>query len=82
MELLGRLRQLVHGDVHCRESKHRADNDRDEKPLPGLHERYCTSDTSVGDESDDVIQEGRDRVVTDLAAPFIVTLLQKNGVAG
>jgi hypothetical protein len=72
MELLGRCRQLVHGDVHCRETKHRADADRDEKPLPGLHERYRTRDASVGDVSDEVIQEGRDRVVTDLAAPFIL----------
>jgi hypothetical protein len=57
--------QLVHGDMHGRETKHGANRNSDEKPLPELEERHSSGDASAGNVSDEVVQEGRYRVVTD-----------------
>jgi hypothetical protein len=56
--------ELVHGDMHSRETKNGTDRYGDEKPLPELKERQPASDASAGDVCDEMVQEGRDRVVT------------------
>lgn len=49
---------LVHGDMHCRETKHGANRDGDEKLLSELEERQPVSDASAEDVSDELVQEG------------------------
>jgi hypothetical protein len=66
--------ELVHGDMHSRETRNGTDRNGDEKPLPELEERQPASDASAGDVYDEMVQEGRDRVVT-VAAPFVVATL-------
>jgi hypothetical protein len=56
--------ELVHGDMHSRETKNGTDRYGDEKPLPELEERQPASDASAGDMCDEMVQEGWDKVVT------------------
>jgi hypothetical protein len=44
--------------MHCRETKHGANRDGDEKLLSELEERQPVSDASAEDVSDELVQEG------------------------
>lgn len=74
MERSGTAGELVHGDMHGGKTKHGTNRYSDEKPLPELEERHPARDTSAGDVYDEMVQEGRYRVVTDRLRRSLLTM--------